>query len=386
MTRKTTKEEFIEKARLVHGDKFRYDSVVYVNNSTKVKIFCTKCQEYFEQTPKNHLHGYDCNRCGKIKRAESRKNDISELLEKAKQVHNDMYDYSEVKYTRMDKKVKIKCKTCGEYFYQTLGNHIRLKNGCPKCAVKRNSEKLKLTQNKFIERAKAIHGDHYDYSEIEYNGIYVPIKIFCNECKKYFYQIPHNHLYNAGCPDCGIKRKCLSKEDFLKYVEDNKLTQHYSFDKIEYVDAATKVCIHCKACNQDFYATPSSIKMGYGCPYCNKSKGERKIEYWLIQNNISYVGQKRFIDCRDRNPLPFDFFLPEHNICIEFQGEQHYTADFFVYKRKDKILGNKDFETLKSHDLLKEEYCKNNGIKLLTIKYDEDIIEKLSKEIIGAKQ
>lgn len=108
--------------------------------------------------------------------------------------------------------------------------------------------------------------------------------------------------------------------------------------------------------------TPTNILSGYGCPQCNESKGERKIRIWLQQNKISYIFQYKYVDCKDKNPLPFDFYLPDYNCIIEYDGEQHYKAnDYFGGIEKLKIQ--------QKHEKIKNEYCKNNGILLLHIPY-----------------
>ena len=106
---------------------------------------------------------------------------------------------------------------------------------------------------------------------------------------------------------------------------------------------------------------------GNGCPMCQNSKGEMKIKKYLMDNNIKYEPQKRFKDCRDKKPLPFDFYLPDYNMCIEFDGEQHFKPVRFYNMSWEHA--EKAFQRTVNHDNIKNEYCKNNNIKLIRISY-----------------
>ena len=119
-------------------------------------------------------------------------------------------------------------------------------------------------------------------------------------------------------------------------------------------------------------------------PKSNMSLGELRIDEYLQRKNIEYHWQKRFADCRDKNMLPFDFYLPAYNTIIEFDGEQHY--------RETKKFGKQSFEITKKHDEIKNKYCKEKGITLIRIDY-QDLINNvlewtLDNEItkIAAKQ
>ena len=114
---------------------------------------------------------------------------------------------------------------------------------------------------------------------------------------------------------------------------------------------------------------------GHGCTVCNESHGEREIIQWLDNNSIEYIPQYRFNDCRDKYPLPFDFYLPQHNVCIEYNGRQHYEpVEFFG--------GNEDFKIRQIHDRMKMDYCESSGIDLLCISYQQDIGEELNKFLL----
>ena len=116
---------------------------------------------------------------------------------------------------------------------------------------------------------------------------------------------------------------------------------------------------------------PNSLLSGKGCPICSESHGERNARKWFEEHKIRYVSQKVFDDCKDKKVLPFDFYLPDYNICIEYQGEQHYRPiEYFG--------GEEQFKTQYKHDKIKRDYCKNNNIRLLEIPYWENVEETLN--------
>jgi len=123
-----------------------------------------------------------------------------------------------------------------------------------------------------------------------------------------------------------------------------------------------------------FEQTPKNHIKGQNCPNCPKkiiSIGEKKISEILRKNNIKYNNQHTFENCRDKRKLPFDFYLPYYNMCIEFDGRQHFESVI-------NFGGEEQLKKTQQNDKIKNKYCKENNIKLLRIKYTENIEEKLS--------
>lgn len=366
MSKKYTTSDFIEHAKQVHGDMYDYSEVVYIHSKIKVKIFCKKCKNYFWQIPNSHLLGSGCKNCntGEIRLTKA------SFIEKAKKIHDNKYNYDDLNWIDGIHKVSIKCNRCNKIFKQKPHSHLA-GQGCINCANK-------LSLEAFIEKAIFIHGNKYDYTNSRYNGMTKPISIKCNHCNKTFTCLAISHLKGSGCSFCtktifhqNLSEKFIKK---AKHVHKNK----YSYDQVQYKNSKTPISIICNKCNKVFIQLPSHHLRGNGCPYCKQSKGELQIENWLILHNIKYITQKRFYDCKDKHPLPFDFYLPKHNICIEYQGQQHYNLSFFIGKyKKKKALATKAFKTLKLHDQIKRQYCKKMQIKLLEIRYDEKIELKL---------
>lgn len=243
---------------------------------------------------------------------------------------------------------------------------------------KNNTKRIRAAAN-FIKKAKQIHGDKFDYSETKYERSCLKVKIKCNRCNQYFLQTPNSHLTGNGCPYCknelnGIKQM-KSQEQFIKEATEI-FSELYDYSWVEYKGAHHKVKILCNKCKRFFYKSPDKhISTKQGCPYCSKtaSRGEKEVANWLLKNNIKFIQQKRFKDCKDIRTLPFDFYLPDYDVCIEYQGRQHYIKD-----KHSKFLKNiTDLAYIKQHDTLKKQYCMKKGIKLIEIIFDKNTNQQL---------
>jgi serine protease inhibitor ecotin len=300
---------------------------------------------------------------------------LQKFIEKAINVHGDKYDYSSSIYHGSDNKIKIICPEHGE-FEQIPYNHLMGK-GCKKCSLISTSIKLKNTHNQFIEKAKKIHGDKYDYSLVDYINNRRKVIIICPEHGN-FEQIPSSHLLGGSCKSCAnnlmsIERR-LTKDDFIDRA--NKIHgDKYDYSLIEYINHAVKVIIVCPI-HGKFKQAPNAHLMGNkgkgcGCRLCKESTGERKISIWLNKQNIKFIREYKFDKCKNIKKLPFDFYLPDLNTCIEYDGEQHY--------KPIKLFGGLDnLKKIKKNDLIKTNYCFNYNIGLIRIRYDENLINKLN--------
>jgi very-short-patch-repair endonuclease len=183
---------------------------------------------------------------------------------------------------------------------------------------------------------------------------------------------PASALQGCGCLLC-CKEKIgnSNRKSHQQYIDELKLINPNIAPIEEYKDALTPILHKCLVCGKEWYVTPANALWGYGCPQCNESHGERQVRLWLEKNNISYEFQMKFEDCKDINPLPFDFYLPNYNIAIEYDGKQHFEPiEYFG--------GIISFERTVKHDNIKNEYCKNNGILLLRIPYFKNVEEELN--------
>lgn len=303
---------FITKAIKIHNDKYDYSKVNYINAKTKIIITC-KSHGDFQQTPSNHLSKFNCQKC-----ANNLKLNTIQFIERAKEIHGDKYDYTKANYINANTQIIIICKDHGE-FNQIPDFHINRKCGCPKCS---NNVKLNLLE--FIEKSKQIHGNKYDYSQVNYVNNYTSIVLICKKHGE-FIQKPFVHL-NHGCPSC------INKTEFKFF---------------------TKV--------QELYPT---IRRQY------------KVEW-----------------CKNKLCLPFDFAIEELKIIIELDGEQHFkqisnwtSPKIQIEKDKYKIncANNNGFSVIRllQNDVLKD---KINWIEELKITISKIVNEGKIQNIFICK-
>jgi hypothetical protein len=360
---KKTTNEFIQKAKEVHGEKYTYDRTEYINGEFKLTITCNKHGDFL-QIPESHLQGRGCPKCGG-----SQKLATNDFINRAKEIHNNKYNYDKVNYINSQTKVSIGCQIHG-YFEQIPKTHLE-GSGCTECS--RSSSK-KLISEEFIEKAKKVHGDEYDYDNVIYVHSKSKINITCRSHGD-FKQVPNNHLQGQGCPLCsGFEH--LTTERFIEKAKKIHGDQ-YEYNKVSYVNIKNEVIITCRF-HGDFNQVPDNHLRGQGCRSCRISRGELKIQHYLKRRDILFEEQYTFGDCIDKRQLPFDFAIFFNNKIglIEYQGEQHY---------KKVNFGGKDIliESIKKRDEIKAAYAKRNGIPLLLISHLEfDEIEKIIEKFV----
>jgi hypothetical protein len=288
---------------------------------------------------------------------------IEEFLIRSKEIHGDKYNYSLVVYNGINEKIKIICPIHG-YFITTPKIHIIKKCNCPKCS-KENSK-----NNDFIMLANKIHNNKYDYSLVKYINNKIKIKIICH-LHGVFEQTPNNHISKKSiCPICKYQNQLSNT---ILFVEKSKKLHNnkYDYSLVEYKDCKTKVEIICPS-HGSFEQYPYIHLTNHGCPKCNDSIGIKIISKYLEDNNIKFVREYQIPECKYIKPLYFDFYLPTLNILIEYNGKQHYESVNYWG-------GQTDFNIRQIRDDIKINYCKNNNLKLIIIKYDDDIINKMIK-------
>jgi hypothetical protein len=191
-------EIFIDKAKKVHGEKYDYNLVEYIDCDTKVKIKCNKCDKIFDQAPSGHLRKNGCPDCAN----ESRKKTKDQFIKEAKEKHGNKFDYSFVEYTNCYTKIKIKCSKHG-FFEQTPSSHLNTVDGCIKCATERVANEQRKTTEQFIKEAIAVHGNKYDYSLVNYINDKTKIIIICQRRGHGQFMLqPCRHLNKQECPEC----------------------------------------------------------------------------------------------------------------------------------------------------------------------------------------
>jgi len=214
MSRKLTKQDFVAKATVTHGNTYDYTAVIYTTYSDKVIINCA-VHGAFKQAPSKHIAGQGCPKCSLIREPLP----TSEFIAKALKVHGHKYHYTKTHYTTAHSLVTITCKVHGD-FQQTANNHIR-GQGCPQCGNEAVSIARQDTLADFIKKATAKHGNLYKYSNVTYSDTKSPVLITCNNHGD-FLQQPNSHLQGSGCPTCaGANRiaKFLHNPTMLYYFK-----------------------------------------------------------------------------------------------------------------------------------------------------------------------
>ena len=362
--KKKTTEEFIKKARTIHGDKYDYSKAKYVNAISKICIVCPTHGEFW-QRPFIHLSSKGCPICGIEKRIIKKTKTTEQFIEEAKKVHGDKYDYSKVEYNGCFKKICIICPEHGE-FWQTPDLHLQGK-GCRKCGYEKNSINRTKAFEQFVNEARQLHGDKYDYSMVEYKGCETKVCIIC-PIHGEFWQTPSNHIHGRGCKKCSkelqqmpnLERNKKAKSTFIE--KSRKIhNDKYDYSKVEYVNSHTKVCIICPE-HGEFWQTPSNHLNNKGCPSCNESKLEQNVRNTLEENKIEYIYQKHFSWLGKQS---LDFYLPQHNLAIECQGEQHYKPVDFAGKGNE--WAKKLFERTIKRDKIKLDKVLKHDIKMIYV-------------------
>lgn len=287
-----------------------------------------------------------------------RKLTTNEYIKRANIKHNFRYSYDNLIYLSSNRKVEIICNTHG-IFEQEANSHLR-GVGCPKCSGNDKSNHLE-----FIEKSMKIHGDKYDYSNVEYINAKVKVKIIC-KIHGEFEQTPDSHLNNCGCRKCSndnnSKRLLKKQEDFIsecKIVHSDK----YDYSLVNYLGTDNKVEIICKK-HGIFTQKASKHLYNQGCPICRESKLEKKIRLLLMENNIDF--KQQYGSKSDEfylNGQKLDFYLPDYKIAIECQGEQHFSPVDFGNKGVD--YSTKQHNKIKQYDQKKYNLCENKDIKII---------------------
>lgn len=226
--KKLTKEEFLERARSVHGNKYDYSKVEYINSKTKVCIICPKHGEFW-QTPNDHLDNHGCMECKKDAQSKSQLKNTSWFIKKAIGIHGDKYDYSKTEYKGSHSYVSITCPKHGVYSMKAYA-HLN-GQGCPQCSHR----STKYSKEEWIEAATKKHLGKYNYSKVNYVDKDTKVCIICPKHGE-FWQSPHNHLNGQGCPKC---KKSKLESLVMHCLDQNHIQYIYQYRNTEILDAQT---------------------------------------------------------------------------------------------------------------------------------------------------
>lgn len=306
MPKKLTKEEFIKRAKNVHGDKYDYSKVDYINANEPVKIICPIHGEFW-QKPSNHVNQKNaCPRCAH----QSYKSTKEEFIDKAKKIHGDKYSYDNVEYISNKIKVKITCPEHGDF--ETKPNNFLSGHGCPKCAIKLKPQCAPWSNEKFIEKSKSVHGDKYTYEKTHYKNYGTNVIV---TCKKHgdFITDPSNFLQGHGCPNCATS---IMEEKLKHFLDDNQ---------IEYVQQKTFKWLKFNGCLRlDFYLPKYLIAIE-----CQGLQHFKPVK--------QFGGEKTFEEIVNRDSAKKKL-CEENGIKILYYSDVKDKLPDFVFKDKEKLI------------------------------------------------
>jgi len=277
-------------------------------------------------------------------------------------------------YINSHTKIEFKCE-CGN-IHSIIPVKLLKGQKCPKCVGIRSSNMQKMDESVFLNRIKEL------YPELEILGEYInsqtKIKYKCNVCgyigEKAATTFFRKNSY--GCRNCFRDHRGEGKikgyDDLVERVQKITPSIKILTTKDEYIKQTDYLTCECAICGNIWKVAGTGLLNERGCPKCKESKGEKAVESFLSQSNILFEKQKKFRGCKYKYLLRFDFYLPQYNMCIEFDGEQHFTGIF---------KGREINQTIFLKDEIKNQFCQYNGVQLLRIPYfEKENIDKILEE------
>lgn len=353
-------EQFVDKLKSITQNIVPLEK--YVNTKTPILFRCIEHDVEWKALPDNVLHGHGCHKCGKQKIGDKNKRSSKEYIEELKELNPNIIAIDT--YIGANTPILHKCLIDG-YEWKTAPSNILFGTGCPKCAGN-----IKLSHTEYVNKVSLINPN---IEVIEnYVNANTHIKHRCKKHNIVWKVIPYSILNGCGCVRCGMEKVGdINRKSHDQYVKELSKINSNIIVIDKYINSNTPILHQCLIDGYKWNVSPGNILSGHGCPRCNESQGERKICQYLDKHNIKYIREKRFNNCRDIRSLPFDFYLPEYNICIEYDGEQHN-------KSIEYFGGISSFNRLVKHDNIKNKYCVDNGISLLRIPYYKNVEEELN--------
>jgi peroxiredoxin len=389
---------FVDRARVVHGDKYDYSTInwdVTTTKQTKVAITCQVHGVFLKSAAEHIQSKVGCPGCSTRQKYTSKENFVA----RARAIHGDKYDYSSVEWQNGMKaitKVAITCPAHG-VFVQRISEHAQAEHGCYKCHKTPTTHSLSGLLTRFV----GVHGNKYDYSSVVWTpdtNLQTKVTIICKDHGA-FQQAVGGHTKGRGCQSCAGQERYSSVDNIVKRAHSIH-GNRYDYSRVEWTDttnAASKITIICTKHGEFTQRIGDHISDSNGCPKCKASRGEVAIGTWLDNYKVRYNQEHKFPNCRNPGTgkqLRFDFYLPDHNTCIEFHGGQHYKPFDFVGGRRKQAIGSTrqhkpseaselEFHKSLERDRIKAEYCNQNGIRLLVIPYTElpRVSEILKREV-----
>ena len=364
--RRKTNIQFEKEVLDLVGDEYVFlDS--YVNANTKIRVKHNKCGNTYKVLPSKFLNGRRCPYCfGKHKKTDTQfKQEVYDL------VGNDytFLDY----YVNNKTKLRVKHNKCNN-IYDVNPNDFLTGHRCPYCSARTRRKARGKTNAQFKQEVYDLVGDEYTFLDAYFNKR-TKLRVKHNKCGNIYNVLPTNFLRGSRCPVCSVRGRDSKTDAQFKCEVYDLVGNEYTFLD-SYIDSGTKIRVKHNKCGNTYEVRPTDfISHQTRCPYCNSPKGETIITKLLNLLNINYEPQKTFNDLRDTQPLSYDFYLPDQNTLIEYQGIQHYQPiDYFGGEAKLKIQ--------QKHDKMKSDYAKDHDYNLIAVPYTIDTFSKIKKYLI----
>lgn len=367
------------------------------NSNAKVLVVCDYCNATYYKTyveyNKNTNNGQQkvaCAHCGRKKNLE---------LQNYKTVYYEKFcelckarGYIPIStlsdYTNAHTKLKFLCPSHGvqEITYASLYTGC----GCNLCSIDKRSEIYRKSIDEVVKFVESKNNDKILNPEEYINSKMSNLRIICGSCKVEFVtSLGSIRNSDGACRKCAMDKtknaQTLSPDDVEYRI--NSINGNILLNKNDYIkNNVRNLKIKCGKCGHIFTTSLSNYQTFNvtRCQSCTKhiSKGEQMIIDILDKYDVNYIFQMKFDDCKDKRKLPYDFYFPEYNLCIEFDGPQHFEPKY----------GEEQFRITKLHDAMKDWYCRWNNIDLFRIPYweaahlEEILVAKLNLKINDVSQ
>ena len=337
----------------------------YENNKKKIVY---KCPHHLDKGEQISLVGNMRRSHGKCNYCLGRNRTHEEFIKIMYEISPSIEILSE--YEKSTTKIKCRCKIDG-YEWTAIANNLLSGQKCRQCAINKMIQSRSHTNEWFIQSMKEIHPNIVVLNE--YISMKHPIQCKCT-LDGYEWSTTPDSLINrkTGCPKCAIKRngdRCRkSNETFIKELQQ---VNPNIIPLEEYKTDHEKITCLCTVHNYAWEVAPNKLlHRGTGCPKCACYSNEEKIASILEDWGFRCSMQKKFDDCADKKPLPFDIYLDDFNILIEYDGEGHFHPIKWGNISDEKA--KKKLELTQKHDYMKDKYCAENNIPLIRIPYWEN--------------
>lgn len=358
---KKTNKQFVKEVQDLVGNSY-IPLTKYQTSKIKVSFYHVDCGRAFEMTPNSFLSkGQRCPKCSKMRKGIKQTLTQAEFDRRIAKLNHGRYKVLS-KYKGSANKVKVKCLKCGKIFYAPAHNLMK-GSGCPYCMPS-----AQLTNEEFKRRVAQKNNGQFTFLE-PYINTGTKILCKCNKCGYEWRIEPHAFFIIKGCP------RCQTNHVYTKDEYNWKLNRKYDGEYVLISDYKPRVKLLFKhvRCGHTFSTLAKDLLIGKtGCPYCNQSKGELKIRKILNHNHVEFTPQYKFVDCKYKRHLPFDFYLPHLGIAIEYDGIQHTQMNHF---RRTKEL----FDEAHLRDQIKTWYCRSHSIQLIRIPYKAKTVKQIKQ-------